>query len=320
MPGTRYYYADDNSQPVGPLSLDEIRKFADAGVVRPDVMVCKEDGSVWKPLTSFVAPPRTAPPPRVTSIPDSIEGSRDPDRVASGLHVHLSHAIVAVILFYLVDISSRSAAIANAGTDPSSTRSIFAGLTALWATAAELILVFHICRAFPRRLRFATPAKAAWFMIIPGFNIYWAFRLLPSFAEATMQWDKEAPQTIGTRKPAPGWLLPIAYASATLVGLTTVIVLLELIAAIPLTEFTSIVCALDYGLRFAVYVNVASVVQGILSPDRVERHVSMELSDDGKTPKVLQWGCNVLLPTIFSIGMGIFMILKILQTLGVIDL
>ena len=47
MPGTRYYYADDNSQPVGPLSLDEIRKFADAGVVRPDVMVCKEDGSVW---------------------------------------------------------------------------------------------------------------------------------------------------------------------------------------------------------------------------------------------------------------------------------
>lgn len=51
-----FYYADANSQAVGPLSLEEIRRFADAGIIPPDVMICEEDGEVWKPLSSFEAP------------------------------------------------------------------------------------------------------------------------------------------------------------------------------------------------------------------------------------------------------------------------
>lgn len=62
---THFYYADANSQAVGPLSLEEIRRIAEAGVIPPDVMVCEADGEVWKPLSSFDEPvdrPRSRKP------------------------------------------------------------------------------------------------------------------------------------------------------------------------------------------------------------------------------------------------------------------
>lgn len=49
----QFYYADAQSQPVGPLSIEEIRKIAEAGVVPPDVMVCEAGGDDWKPLNSL---------------------------------------------------------------------------------------------------------------------------------------------------------------------------------------------------------------------------------------------------------------------------
>lgn len=74
-----YYYADDNSQPVGPLSLDEIRRFADAGVVPSDVMICEAGSEEWKPLSSFAEPSRTTSPSE-----ESSGGSAAP-------HVDLDH-------------------------------------------------------------------------------------------------------------------------------------------------------------------------------------------------------------------------------------
>lgn len=259
-----FYYADANSQPVGPLSLDEIRRFIVAGVVPPDVMVCEASGEDWKPITEIAAPPRTAPPPRSAAV----IAPPDPERTAHRLHLHLCHAVVAVILFYLVDTASRSAASANGGTDPNNTRAIFAALTGLWATAAELILVFHICRGFPIHLRFSTPAKAAWFLIIPGFNIYWVFRLLPGFAEATLRWDSEVASTAGQRKSAPSWLIPLAYISASLAAVSTVFGLLEVIGAIPMTESGQWVFAISHGLIFTLYITVVGVIRGILTPEQ----------------------------------------------------
>lgn len=275
--GDQFYYADANSQPVGPLTLEEIRRFAKAGVVPPDVMVCEAGGEDWRPLSAFAAPPPFATPPR-TSPPLTASASRrstdgappthhDPDRIANRLPLLLCHAIVAVIFFFLLDIASRSAAAKSGGVDPNGTRAIFAGLTSLWALAAEMALVFHIFRVLPLHLRFTTPAKAAWFMLIPGFNVYWAFRLFPGLCESASAWDREAASLTGHRESAPGWLLPVAYSSAVLIAISTILALLEIVGAIPVSDGgITWIFALDHGLSFAVYIKVVSVIDGILAP------------------------------------------------------
>src|SRR6056297_718679 len=98
-----FFYADENSQPVGPLSLEEIRRFADAGVVPQDVMVCEAGGEDWRPLTGFTSLPRTAPPPKSTTETDANKKLQGPALMANRLHLLLSHAIVAVIHLHLLN-------------------------------------------------------------------------------------------------------------------------------------------------------------------------------------------------------------------------
>jgi hypothetical protein len=50
MSSELYYYADENNQVVGPLRLEEIHRFAEAGVVPPDVMICEAGGEHWRSL------------------------------------------------------------------------------------------------------------------------------------------------------------------------------------------------------------------------------------------------------------------------------
>lgn len=66
-----FYYLNTAQQPVGPMSLEGIRKLADAGIVDPEVLVCPAGEQEWKPLlewdeaaTSSAGPPRVPPPPR----------------------------------------------------------------------------------------------------------------------------------------------------------------------------------------------------------------------------------------------------------------
>jgi hypothetical protein len=313
-----FYYADANAQPVGPLSLDEIRRFVAAGVIPPDVLVCEADGEVWRPLHDHGTGTSKTPPPQARRVA-TVSGAT-PDRTYRSLHAHLSHAVVAVVCTCFVETVSRIAAGENGGSDPNGMHGILTALIALWAVAAELILVFHICRALPNHLRFTTPAKAAWFLIIPGFNIYWAFRLLPGFADSTVQWDREAASTAHQRNPAPNWLRILAYASAVLVAVSTVLVLLELVGVLPVTDAGLVVYLIDYGLRFTFYATVVGVMKGILVPAKAFAHVSMALTDDGKTPKVLLWVFNRAWPKIWGCLLVVYIVAKILELRGVIDL
>lgn len=265
----QFYYADANSNPVGPLSLDEIRRFADAGVVPPDVMVCEAGGEDWKPLSSFAPLPRAAPPPKSAPPPKASRLDQSGEEKAQRLDLHLNHAVLVMALSFGASLATSVGLSGDERTGSNDSPFDLVAALGLWATAAEVILIYKICSTLPPHLRFATPGKAAGFTLIPGFHLYWAFRLLPGLAEGTLRLDREFPDA--TRKPVPSWLGPLAYVNAILVAITTALVLIEMISGVPVglggQIFYGILCA---GL-IVFYSDVVGALRRILIPGEAAR-------------------------------------------------
>src|SRR5580704_14553797 len=59
-----YYYADNENQTAGPVSLEAIRALVKKGLLRRDPMVVPEGGTEWKPLSTYAetTPAETTPP------------------------------------------------------------------------------------------------------------------------------------------------------------------------------------------------------------------------------------------------------------------
>lgn len=71
-----YYYLNAENQPVGPMTLEGIRKLVATGIVGSNVLVCPAGEGEWKPISDWEAPvdpplgpPLTPPPPRASSQP-----------------------------------------------------------------------------------------------------------------------------------------------------------------------------------------------------------------------------------------------------------
>lgn len=271
---TSFYYADANDQPVGPLSLDEIRRFVAAGVVPPDVLICEADGEEWRPLTEFAGPPRSAPPRTGTppmARPVRASATIDPKAKVKALSFHLKHAMIAMTLSIIAGLATSIASEKNGGVNPYDCSSDLAAVVALWAGVAELILIYKLFSALPTHLWFTTPLKATGFTLIPGFNIYWAFIVFPNLAEATLRWNGEPPSPGHDRNPTPQWLLPLAYGTAAMVAVSTVSVVIELVGGI--STFTGQwVTAICYGVAFAFYFSVTRAMHRILTPDNPPDH------------------------------------------------
>lgn len=84
-----FYYLNTAQQPVGPMSLEGIRKLVHAGIVDSKVLVCPAGEQEWKPLsewgetaTTSAGPPRVPPPPRAHP-PASEARAATPSPVAS---------------------------------------------------------------------------------------------------------------------------------------------------------------------------------------------------------------------------------------------
>lgn len=73
MTPPRYYYANEQNQPVGPFTVEELTRMRDHGIVRSDSFVCIEDGSEWVHLSRVLGPGTSSPPlmpmPSVTAQP-----------------------------------------------------------------------------------------------------------------------------------------------------------------------------------------------------------------------------------------------------------
>lgn len=220
-----FYYADPNSQPVGPLSIDEIRRFAEAGVVPRDVMVCEAGGDNWSSLDSFdgggIDRSHTVTP-SAKSLPLA---NMSPETLVRSLKITFNATIAVTLVGFALDTVISRGAIQTG--DPFYTEGAmdqFAMMLALLSIAGTLALIYLLVLSLPERHRFTTPVRAAGFFLIPVFSIYWAFRLLPGFVKGARQWWLET---------APGkswrlvWLAPLAFVTAGILAVGQVLDLLS---------------------------------------------------------------------------------------------
>ena len=72
----RYYYANEQNQPVGPFGVDELMKLQEQSLIVDTTLVCVEGGSDWISLSQLVKPvtPSQSPPP----IPSAQPSKQDP--------------------------------------------------------------------------------------------------------------------------------------------------------------------------------------------------------------------------------------------------
>lgn len=85
MSTTRYYYANEQNQPVGPFTAADLWKFRELAIITHDTLVCVEDGSEWIPLATLTgtsASPSGGPPP----LPASARTAQPQAAAPSGDH------------------------------------------------------------------------------------------------------------------------------------------------------------------------------------------------------------------------------------------
>lgn len=215
-----FYYADPNSQPVGPLSIDEIRRFAEAGVVPRDVMVCEAGGDNWRSLDSFYRGGMGTKASDTPSTPARPLAEMRPAKLVLSLKItYTATILVALVAFALNTVTDRGAVQSG---DPyySEGFDALAMTLTLLSIAGSVALIYLLVLSLPERHRFTTPVKAAGFFLIPVFASYWVFRLLPGLVKGTMQWWLES---------APGksgrlaWLMPFSVITAVFIAVSGIL-------------------------------------------------------------------------------------------------
>ena len=220
-----FYYGDDSGNPVGPLSLDEIRKFADAGVVPWDVMVCEAGGDNWRSLNAIDGgkmDPRTAVAPSKAA---RHLAEMKPATLVSSLKITFNATIAVSLVGFALDTVISRGAIQTG--DPFYTEGAvdrFALMFALLSIAGTLALIYLLVLSLPERHRITSPVKAAGFFLIPVFSIYWAFRLLPGLVKGARQWWLE---TTPGKSWRLAWLVPLAFVTAGILAVGQVLDLLS---------------------------------------------------------------------------------------------
>lgn len=258
---TSYYYADANAQPVGPLSLDEIRHFVAAGVIPPDVLICEADGETWRPLTAFAGPPRTAPPRTgVPSMAGPVSAASDPDQIAGRLGLYFNVAVLTLAVGLILELVALHTERLH-GDDTLHAERLLSLLAWLGVLAAEVFLIYQLCRSLPASLRLTSPGRAAGLLLVPVFHLVWAFRLFPGLATGALRWKE---QESGERLTSG--LVTYGYIVAASLVIGSVFGALQGVGSHPGGAFGELLMMADYGIRFSYYAVLIGQIQGIAFP------------------------------------------------------
>jgi hypothetical protein len=259
---TPFYYADANAQPVGPLSLDEIRRFVAAGVIPPDVLVCEADGENWRPLTDFAGPPRTAPPRTgPTPMARPVSAVVDPGQGADRLGLYFNLAVVALAVGFIFEAIVIDAERRH-GADTPLALHLWSGVAWFGVLGAEAFLLYRLCRSLPSSVRFTSPGRAAGLLLVPIFHLYWVFRLFPGLATAALRWKER----VSGERLTSG-LVSYGYLVAAIFSVVFFVALMRGMLALPTGVLGHLLVVADFGIRFSFYAVLITQIQGIAFPD-----------------------------------------------------
>lgn len=258
---TSYYYADANAQPVGPLTLDEIRRIVAAGVIPPDVLVCEANGETWRPLTAFAGLPRTAPPRAgVPPMAGPVSAASDPKQVAGRLGLYFNVAVLALAVGLILELVALHTERLH-GDDTLHAERLLSLLAWLGVLAAEVFLIYQLCRSLPASLRFTSPGRAAGLLLVPVFHLVWAFRLFPGLATGALRWKE---QESGERLTSG--LVSYGYVVASSLVIGSVVGVLQGLGSQPVGAFGQLLMMADFGIRFGFFALLIGQIQGIAFP------------------------------------------------------
>ncbi|MCB1205514.1 MAG: DUF4339 domain-containing protein [Verrucomicrobiae bacterium] len=277
---TKFYYADHSGNPVGPLTLGEIRKFANAGVIPHDVMICEAGGETWRSLNTIGEPPTplSQPSPEPISSPPCSKEASPAQKVRTLKIVYTATVIVSLIAFFLSTTSDRTSVQAG---DPYASQgagdSLLVILTLL-SMAGSVALIYFLVISLPERHRFASPIKAAGFFLIPVFSIYWVFKLLPGLVNSTREWWAE---TAPEKPRRLMWLVPFAVITASIMAMGGVFDLLYnfvwLTGDLPsdgwegILFFSGLTYAFSEATFFQFTLSLIHILRALIDPEDIAR-------------------------------------------------
>lgn len=305
-----FYYADDLGNLVGPLSLDEIRRFTEAGVVTPNVMVCEAGGENWRSLNTFDETSSITSPPASASQQVQSAMPSHPARTSENLKVIYMIALALSLVGFGLDASSTRAMLENGGMDPNSIRENVSMLIGLVALGATLTLIFQMVRAIPERHRFTTPVKAAGFYLIPLFSLYWVFRLFPGLVSSVRKWGTEIAPAMSTRI---SWFLPLAFIAAGLGALSEILIYFEILGYFehPIDRIARVNHALLYVAYAAAYASffhfifcIVHLMRGLLNPEDYEGEDESEKQRGFLTIGPAKWSPSYSYFLFLIVGIG----------------
>lgn len=231
----KQYHVIKNNEQLGPFAEEYIKEQLIAADLSFNDLCWAEGMEEWQPLHATLEmpemptpppPPVTPPPPPVTPPPPPPQSATPPpppSRIIADPEISSSDnsrhhqkrinwipALVALCVTFSLSLMSAAVTLGDGdGTEGIHTIAIF---SALIAAGFFLWLHYQCWSAVPEAHRVTTPDRAAWFLLIPFFNFYWAFISWPKLIDGLL--------SAGYRLSGNARPLAVAYAVVFVCSLT----------------------------------------------------------------------------------------------------
>lgn len=205
-----------NDLKLGPYTREHVANMLKIGQLSWDDVCWSEGMTDWAPLSTVMARPSSVPPPQ----PSFAAGTRPLPRTSTATPPSRPAApfdgtlLLVSYAFCLVAAS----VIELSGGGPT-----LVGLIVLAGLAVFAALHYQCWKQVPGEFRSLEPKKAAGLMLIPLFNLYWAFVAMPALADSIERWELAE----GDRTGSGGVIRAVAKVYATVILVTTVLTIVD---------------------------------------------------------------------------------------------
>lgn len=212
----RSFHVLKNETQLGPYTREHVANMLKIGQLSWDDLCRGEDMIDWVPLSTVMARPSSVPPPP----PSFAAGTRPLPRTSTATPPSRPAAPfdgTPLLVSYAFCLVAASVIELSGGGLTLVVLIVLAGLAVFAA------LHYQCWKQVPGEFRRLEPKKAAGLMLIPLFNLYWAFVAMPALADSIERWELAE----GDRTGSGGVIRAVAKVYATVILVTTVLTIVD---------------------------------------------------------------------------------------------